>query len=165
MPMQVTEDETSLAELEARATAPTAALLEQLFPFTAFPKRDGAGILRLGIGRPIEKRPTPKEVAEMALAHDIHVTQQALRGRVFELIARHPDFETRLPYLYALADIMGPEEMRSWAKFWSMLNARDMEGASAELIVANWDRLVGSNEQVRKAVFRIINRLQNGEPV
>lgn len=163
--MHATEDETSLAELEARATAPTAKLLEQLFPFTAFPSKDAAGTLRHGIGRPIEKRPMSKEVAEMALAHDILGTQQALRGRVFELIARHPDYENRLPYLYALADIMGPDEMRNWNKFWTMLNARDLEGASAELVVANWDRLVGSNEQSRKAVFRIINRLQNGTTV
>lgn len=163
--MHATEDETSLAELEARATAPTATLLEQLFPFSPFPSKDAAGTLRHGIGRPIEKRPMPKEVAEMALAHDILVTQQALRGRVFELIARHPDFEARLPYLYALADIMGPDEMRNWNKFWTMLNARDLEGASAELIVANWDRLVGANEKSRKAVFLIINRLQNGATI
>lgn len=161
----VTEDELDLDGLEARSAQPTATLLEELFAFNPFPKSDAAGILRHGIGRPIEKRPMPKEVADVALAHDVRTTQVVLRRRIFELMARHPDFEPRLPYLYALADIMGPEKMKEWSKFWTLLNSRDLEGASAELFVANWDRLLGTNEAVRRAVFRIINRLQNGAPV
>lgn len=157
--------ELDLSAIEQRSSGPTATLLKSLFPFTPFPRVDAAGIVRHGIGRAIEKRPMPQEVAEIALMHDITTTQQALRGRVFELVARHPDYEDRLPYLYAIADIFGAEITRNWSKLWQLLNARDLEGAASELIVAQWDRVMGSDEPTRRAVFQLVNRLQIGVPL
>lgn len=154
-----------LAAIEQRTSGPTATLLKSLFPFTPLPSLDSAGIVRHGIGRAIEKRPMPRAVAEIALMHDINTTQQAIRARVFELVARHPDYEDRLPYLYAIADIFGPEITRNWTKLWSLLNARDLEGAASELIVAQWDRVMGSDEPTRRAVFQLVNRLQLGAPL
>lgn len=154
-----------LEALEQRTSGLTASILKALFPFQAFPRVDVAGIVRHGIGRPIEKRPLSREVAEVALMHDITTTQTVLRGRVFELVARHPDFEDRLPYLYAIADIFGAEMTRSWAKLWQLLNARDLEGAASELVVAQWDRVMGSDEPTRRAVFQLVNRLQLGAPI
>lgn len=154
--------ELDLSAIEQRSSGPTASLLKSLFPFTPLPRTDSAGIVRHGIGRAIEKRPMPHAVAEIALMHDISTTQQALRGRVFELVARHPDYEDRLPYLYAIADIFGAEITRNWSKLWQLLNARDLEGAASELIVAQWDRVMGSDESTRRAVFQLVNRLQLG---
>lgn len=153
-----------LDAIEQETRQPTANLLEWIFPYNPFPKSDAAGIARLGIGRPLEKRAMPLAVARFALNQDIEMTQAQLRGRVFELVARHPEFKMRLPYLYTLADIMGAEEFKGWNKLWELLNKGDLEGASAELIVAKWDVLIGSTEAARKAIFLLISRLQVGVP-
>lgn len=158
-------DEIDLEGLEERSRAQTAALVRQLFPFQAYPMRDSAGIVRHGIGRPIEKRPMAPPVAEAALMYDLTQTQKALRGRVFELIVRQPSFEPRLPYLYALGDIFGPEKLAGWSRLWVLLGIGDMEGMASELIVAQWDKMMGADEATRRLVFRIINQLQLGVPV
>lgn len=97
--------------------------------------------------------------------YDITQTQKALRARVFELIVSQPSFEPRLPYLYALGDIFGPEKLAGWSKLWALLRSGDMEGVASELVVAQWDKLVGADEATRRLVFRIINQLQLGAPV
>lgn len=152
--------EIDLNGLAERAQKPTADVLRHFFPFQAYPSKDPAGIVRHGVGRPIEKRPLPPEVAEVALMHDIRVAQSVLMGRVFELMARHPSFEPRLPYIYALGDIFGPQKLKDWSKFWTFLYTNDMQGLASELIVGDWDAVVGRDERTRRAIFGIIDSLR-----
>lgn len=157
-------EEIDLAALEARTAEPTAALIAELFPFDPLPRTDPAGIRRLGIGRPFEKRPMPLKVAKLHLAEDVAAVQVALRGRIFELIYRHPEYEPKLPILYMLGDMLGAEETRNWGALWTLLNSGDLEGACAEILSAKLERISGSDFQSRKALMSLLLKLQRGEP-
>lgn len=158
-------DEVHLAQMELRTRKKTSQVLHGLFPFTGTPHRDATGTLRLGFGRPIERRPITMQAADLVLTQEIINTQQVLRGRVFELVATHPEAEDRLPYIYAAADILGAETLRDWDGLWASMRNGDWEGAAAELGLVNWSTHIETTKDTQRALWTVINRLQLGIPV
>lgn len=152
-------DDRSLRLMESRARFRVLDLLRELFPLRAFPGRDEAGILRLGYGRSIEVRGMSERVAKFALADDVQRTQAILRGRVFELIAVHPEAEAKLDAVYAIGDILGPEQMRDWAALWAAMRRMDWPAVGVELMTCQWDRYLGASAEKKRAVFSLILKI------
>ncbi|WP_115513032.1 MULTISPECIES: hypothetical protein [Xanthomonas] len=155
-------DDERLAAVETEAMARTMVLLKSLFTFDRFPKKDSMGIVRHGHGRPIERRAMTEEVAEFALSNDVQAAQACLRARIFELIVVHPEAVPRLPYIYALADILEPERMREWSPLWSAMRRGDWNAVGVELMTCHWDRYYGESTEKRRAVMQIIMDLARG---
>ena len=149
-------DDQGLRMIEVRARRATVNLLRSLFPLQPLPHKDDTGTLRHGFGRPIEKRPITERVASMALTEEILQAQNILRGRVFELVAVHPQAEAKLPYLYAIGDLLGAEKLRDWSALWSAMRQGDWTRAGTELMVCQWDRYYGASDEKRRAVFALI---------
>lgn len=149
-------DDQGLRMLEVRARRATVNLLRSLFPLQTLPHKDEAGTLRHGFGRPIEKRPITERVASMALTEEILQTQTILRGRVFELVAVHPQAEDKLPYLYAIGDLLGAEQLRGWSALWTAMRQGDWLQVGTELMVCQWDKYYGAIPEKRRAVFALI---------
>lgn len=149
-------DDQGLQRMEARARHRVIEILSQLFPLRPYPGKDEAGIVRHGHGRPIESRPMSDRTARFALADDVHHTQSILRGRIFELVAVHPEAESKLPALYAIGDILGPERMRDWADLWSAMRRLDWPGVGVELMTCQWDRFLGASLDKKRAVMSLV---------
>lgn len=149
-------DDQVLRMIEVRARRRTVDLLRSLFPMQALPNKDDTGTMRHGFGRPIERRPITERVASMALTEEVLHTQDVLRGRVFELLAVHPQAEPKLPYLYAIGDILGSDKLRDWTALWSAMRREDWVQVGTELMVCQWDRYYGASDEKRRAVFSLI---------
>ncbi|KWV17147.1 hypothetical protein [Xanthomonas translucens] len=156
-------DDAALATSEKVACEKAVELLKECWAMRPLPGRDGNRVLRHGYGRPIEVRPQSRKVAAAALLDDVEWSQGVLRGRVFELLAVHPEAQPKLPYIYALADILGPERMRDWGELWAVIRRGDWEAAVAELLVCNWDTLYGANANDRRAVVKLVLGLERAE--
>lgn len=156
-PTVVTDlDDQALQDVESRAHPLAMELIRGLFPLQPYPKTDAQGVLRHGFGRPIEKRAMSDATASFALADDLRATQAILRGRVFELIAVHPEAEPRLPYLYAIGDLLGAEKLRDWAALWEQLRREDWQAVAVELMTAKWDAYYASSLDKRRAVMGLV---------
>lgn len=149
-------DDRGLQMMEGRARVRVLDLLRQMFPLRTLPKRDEAGILRVGYGRSIEERGMSERVARFALADDVQRTQAILRGRVFEVVAVHPEAEAKLPAIYAIGDILGPERMRDWTALWTAMRRLDWPAVGVELMTCQWDRYLGASPEKKRAVFSLI---------
>lgn len=152
-------DDQQLQDVETRAHPVAMDLIRGLFPFQPYPKRDAQDVQRHGFGRPIEKRPMSDAAASFVLADDLRATQAILRGRVFELIAVHPEAEPRLPYLYAIGDLLGAEKLRDWSALWEQLRKQDWQAVGVELMTAQWDKYYASGAEKRRAVVGLILKI------
>lgn len=151
-----------VAQVELRTRRRTAELMYGMFPTDAKPRRDAVGILRLGVGRPIERRGQSPRVANLVLTEEIMQTQQVLHGRVVELLAYQSGAESRLPYLYAVADILGAETMRDWKEIWDAAKRGDWATVGSEVLVGNWDAHYGAEPRDRRAVTRLVMDMAYG---
>lgn len=151
-----------VAQVELRTRRRAEELMHGLFPFDPKPRRDLLGILRLGFGRPVEKRGQSLRIANLALTEEIMQTQQVLHGRVVELLAFQSGAETRLPYLYAVADILGAEQMRDWKAIWDAAKRGDWATVGSEVLVGNWDALYGAEPKDRRAVTKLVMDMAYG---
>lgn len=152
-------DDQGLQDVENRAHPIAMDLIRGLFPMQPTPRKDAQGTLRHGFGRPIEKRPMTDAAASFVLADDLRATQATLRGRVFELIAVHPEAEDRLPYLYAIGDLLGAEKLRDWSALWEQLRRQDWQEVGVELMTAQWDKYYASGAEKRRAVMGLILKI------
>lgn len=152
-------DDQGLQDVENRAHPIAMDLIRDLFPMQPVPRQDSHGTLRHGFGRPIEKRPMSDSAASFVLADDLRQTQFVLRGRVFELIAVHPEAEPRLPYLYAIGDLLGAEKLRDWSALWEQLRKQDWQAVGVELMTAQWDKYYASGNEKRRAVVGLILKI------
>jgi len=152
-------DDQRLQEVEAVAHGEAMELLRSIHAMQPYPKVDAAGIERHGFGRPIRKRPLTEYAASVALSEDVKTTVAMLRGRVFELVAVHPEATSRLKYLYAIADLLGAEKVKDWAQLWDCLRRQDWDGAAVELLTAQWDRLFACDTVSKRHVMRLIHEV------
>jgi len=152
-------DDQRLQEIEGVAHAEAMELLRGIHSLQPYPKVDALGVRRHGFGRQIEKRPISEYAASVALSEDVKATVAALRGRVFELVAVHPEAASRLKYLYAIADLLGPEKLNDWAALWDCLRRQDWDGAAVELMTAQWDRLFACDTVSKRHVMRLVHEV------
>lgn len=152
-------DDHQLQEIETVAHGEAMELLRSIHALQPYPKIDAAGIERHGFGRPIRKRPISEYAASVALSEDVKATVAILRGRVFELVAVHPEATSRLKYLYAVADLLGAEKVKDWAALWDALRRQDWDGAAIELMSAHWERLFAGDSVSKRHVVRLIHEL------
>lgn len=152
-------DDQQLQEIETVAHAEAMELLRGIHALQPFPKLDALGIERHGFGRPIRRRPINEYAASVALSEDVKSTVAALRGRVFELIAVHPEAVSRLKYLYAIADLLGTEKIKDWTALWDALRRQDWDAAAVELLTAQWDRLFACDSLSKRNVMRLVHEL------
>lgn len=157
-------DDQTLLLAESRAGRRAFQLLTDLFPMQELPGEDEAGTLRLGYGRPVMKRALSKSTAVHWLRADVVLAQQTLRGRVFELLALHPDAESRLPFIYAIGDILGAEILRDWSQLWDAMRRGDWQQVAVELLTAQWDRFYGSSADKRRAVIGLAMSVASPDP-
>ncbi|MEF3081878.1 hypothetical protein V3391_06580 [Luteimonas sp. SMYT11W] len=156
-------DDKALQEIETIAHAEAMELLRGIHSMQPYPKVDALGIRRHGFGRPIEKRPITEYAASVALSEDVKLTVAALRGRVFELVAVHPEAKSRLKYLYAIADLLGAEKLNDWSALWDCLRRQDWDGAAVELMTAQWDRLFACDALSKRHVMRLVHEVSRPE--
>ncbi|WP_202841993.1 hypothetical protein [Luteimonas saliphila] len=149
-------DDHSLLLAEVRAGRRAIDIVQELFPFQPTAKPDEVGILRLGHGRPIQRRPVSTATALHWLKSDMVHVQQVLRGRVFELLALHPEASDRLPYLYAVGDLLDAETLRDANPLWDAMRKGDWRTAATELMACQWDRYYGSTAEKRRAVIGLV---------
>lgn len=154
--------ELNRAEMAARLTAED--LIRRVYPFTAYPRKDSLGVVRHGYGRPIEKRPMTTRVADLALREELIRTSAVLRGRVFELKATHPEVpDGRIAVLYAIADILGPEETRDWSPLWEALRRLDWPQVVQELLTCHLFKLMSETPDHKRSVSELIVMLLTGD--
>ena len=152
-------DDNVLLLAENRAARKAVALVQNLHPFNATAHRDEVGILRVGHGRAIERRPVTASTAMHWLRADMVEVQRTLRGRVFELLALHPDAEPRLAPIYAVADLLGADVVRDSAPLWDAMRRGDWRQAATELLLCQWDRWYGTSDEKRRAVIGLVTAI------
>lgn len=157
-------DDQQLLEVEARARRPTHAVLKQIWPLHRRPTPDETGTVRLGFGRAIERRDVTDRAADLELMEDVIRVQAVLRGEVFHLLALNPDAEPRLPFVYAVADILGADTVRDASPLWAAMRAGDWRRAGQELMLCQWDRYLGASDDKRRAAFDLILNISEGQP-
>lgn len=149
-------DDQGLLQVELRGRNEAMRLVKGLHPFTAYASRDEQGVMRHGHGRQVEHRPISLATADVALKAELVQISQVLRGRVFPLVAVHPEAEAKVGLLYALADIVGAETMRDWAPLWEALRRGDYRSAASELLNCNWDKYYGSTPDKRRRILDLV---------
>lgn len=157
-------DDAELAKIELRQRRKAEALAKELWDFAPYPQVDAVGVTRHGYGRAIHERALSVVAAEVELSDQFSRIQDVLRFRIYEILGFHPDAEDRIAYLYLVADIFKPEELRDWDDLWTCVRAGDWEGVAVELMSAEWEKRVQMTKQARVKLLRIINRIQHGEP-
>lgn len=149
-------DDRVLLLAETRAARKAITLVQALHPFNATAHRDEVGILRVGHGRPVERRAVSEATALHWLRSDMVEVQRTLRVRVFELLALQPEAELRLPQIYAVADMLGAEMVRDAAPLWAAMRRADWRAAATELLLCQWDRWYGASDEKRRAVIGLV---------
>jgi hypothetical protein len=155
-------DDQQLLQVELRGRNEAMNLVKGLLPFKAFAERDELGVMRHGHGRQVEHRPISPSVADVVLKAELVQVADTLRGRIFPLVAVHPQAANKVGTLYALADIVGAETMRDWAPLWEALRKADYRGAASELLNCNWDKYYGSTPDKRRKILDLVWRM--GDP-
>ncbi|MCF8809660.1 hypothetical protein KIP31_10055 [Xanthomonas campestris pv. campestris] len=118
-------DDATLLAAERQSLDEAVVLLQECWGRTCRPRRDARNVLRLGYGRAIETREQSERVATMELTEDVMEAQETLRGRFFELLAVHPEMRPSLPYIIAIADIIGAELVRDATDLWAAARRGD----------------------------------------
>jgi hypothetical protein len=149
-------DDGVLLMAETRAARKAIVLVQSLHPFRATASRDEVGILRIGHGRAVERRPVSEATALHWLKSDMVEVQRTLRARVFDLLALQPEAEARLPQIYAVADLLGADMVRDAAPLWAALRRADWRAAATELLLCQWDRWYGTSDEKRRAVIGLV---------
>lgn len=149
-------DDQTLLNAENRGVKGAFDLLKSFFEFLPLPKQDEVGIMRHGYGRPIQSRPMTKETAEHGLRTDLMRSQTVLKGRIFELLAVHPESEDKIKYLYAIADVFGPEVLRDTREIWDTARKGDWREVGTQIMLMHWDRYFGVSTEKRRAVLNMV---------
>lgn len=155
-------DDGYFGRIEDQTRPVTAAMLKELYGFHSLPKTNTLGVMVHGWGRRIEETPISAESADMELNVQISAAQDILRGRIFQLIANREEFVSRLPALYAIADVLGAQRLRSWDKFWELAQLGDWDGVVAEVLDANLSNRIELDKPKRKTLITIIMKMHSG---
>lgn len=155
-------DDAGLLQAERESLDEAVALLKEVWGLTQRPRRDGRNVMRLGYGRAIEFRDQSEQVATMELTEDLMQAQHLLRGRVFELLSVHPEMRPSLPYIIAIADIIGAEAVRGSSELWAAARKGDWVEFGAVIQEFRWETFTSATERDKRAVSRLVMRLVMG---
>ncbi|MEQ8034274.1 hypothetical protein ABQZ09_05065 [Xanthomonas sp. WHRI 6106] len=155
-------DDAGLLQAERESLGEAVVLLKEVWGLTQRPRRDGRNVIRLGYGRAIEQRDQSEQVATMELTEDLMVAQNLLRGRFFELLSVHPEMRPSLPYIIAIADIIGAEAVRSSSELWAAARTGDWVEFGAVIQEFRWESFSAATERDTRAVSRLVMRLVVG---
>jgi len=155
-------DDASLLQAEQESLGEAVVLLKEVWGWTPRPRRDARNVLRLGFGRPIELRTQSEQAATLELTEDLMQAQEVLRGRIFELLALHPEMRRSMPYIIAIADIMGAELVRDSNELWAAARMGNWLEFGAVIQDFRWDHFSTATIRDKRAVSRLVMRLVMG---
>ncbi|MBB3832542.1 hypothetical protein FHR55_000708 [Xanthomonas arboricola] len=155
-------DDATLLAAERQSLDEAVVLLQECWGRTSRPRRDARNVLRLGYGRAIETREQSERVATMELTEDVMEAQETLRGRFFELLAVHPEMRPSLPYIIAIADIIGAELVRDATDLWAAARRGDWLEFGSVIQEFRWELFSDATERDKRAVSRLVMRLAMG---
>lgn len=155
-------DDATLLLAERESLGEAVELLKEVWGWTPRPRRDGRGVLRLGFGRAIEQRNKSDRAATLELTEDLMEAQEVLRGRFFELLAVHPEMRPSLPYIIAIADIMGAELVRDCSELWAAARRGEWLEFGAVIQDFRWEYFSMATERDKRAISRLVMRLVMG---
>jgi len=155
-------DDATLLDAERQSLGEAVALLQEVWGRSPRPRRDNRNVLRLGYGRAIETRDQSERAATLELTEDCMEAQETLRGRFFELLAVHPEMRPSLPYIIAIADIIGAEDVRDSSDLWAAARRGDWMEFGSVIQEFRWERFNDATEQDSRAVSRLVMRLAMG---
>ncbi|MEB1653850.1 hypothetical protein VDR21_04895 [Xanthomonas campestris pv. campestris] len=98
----------------------------------------------------------------MELTEDVMEAQEILRGRFFELLAVHPEMRRSLPYIIAIADIIGAELVRDATDLWAAARRGDWLEFGSVIQEFRWELFSDATERDKRAVSRLVMRLAMG---
>jgi len=145
-----------------RAAQQAALIIKRHFDMQAFPKADQHGVTRVGWNHPIDKRPMPRNVADLMLRSSLQQARAMLQERVFTALAKGQVSTLRLAALYALAETIGPERVRDMPELWAALEAGRWADVGVHVINCNWLGLVGSSERNKQMFSWLLVALTTG---
>ncbi|UXA53367.1 hypothetical protein M0D45_00740 [Xanthomonas prunicola] len=155
-------DDAGLLQVERESRDEAVVLLKEVWGLSQRPRRDGRNVMRLGYGRAIEMRDQSEQVATMELTEDLMVAQHMLRGRFFELLTVHPEMRPSLPYIIAIADIIGAEAVRGSSELWAAARKGDWVEFGSIIQEFRWDYFSLSTDRDKRAVSRLVMKLVMG---
>ncbi|MEQ7866565.1 hypothetical protein ABQ137_08035 [Xanthomonas sp. WHRI 8393] len=155
-------DDEALLIAERESLNEAVLLLQECWGRTTRPRRDSRHVLRLGYGRAIETREQSERAATLELTEDVMEAQETLRGRFFELLAVHPEMRGSLPYIIAIADIIGATVVRDSADLWAAARKGDWLEFGSVIQEFRWEMFSDATERDKRAVSRLVMRLVMG---
>ena len=153
--------EQSLRMTETRAARLAERIIKRHFDMLEFPKPDQHNVLRHGWNRPIERRAKASKVADFELREDLQGTKLALHPRVAMLMAKAPISDYRLSVMYAIADLLGAQQVRDWEPLWQALERHAWASVMKELLACNWNGLVGTSDRNKELFAELIMGLSS----
>lgn len=151
--------EQRLGLAENRAERRAARIIKRHFEMHPLPTVDQHGRTRHGWNRDINRWPMPVRVADFSLSVALNEVRAALHKRVAFLMAKNPVSELRLGVLYAMADILGVAHVRDWDALWSALEAHNWTEVVNEMLLCNWNGLVGTSARNRQLFSALITAM------
>ncbi|MBB5737210.1 hypothetical protein AB8813_09040 [Xanthomonas arboricola pv. corylina] len=155
-------DDEALLTAERESLNEAVLLLQECWGRTTRPRHDSRQVLRLGYGRAIETREQSERAATLELTEDVMQAQETLRGRFFELLTVHPEMRPSLPYIIAIADIIGAEAVRGNSELWAAARKGDWVEFGSIIQEFRWDYFSLSTERDKRAVSRLVMKLVMG---
>lgn len=153
-----------LGVMESMASKAATRIIKGFHGFYEYPRKDAAGQLRHGWGRPIERRAQPRTVADFAISTDMNRARQVLHFRVATLMVKSPVPEHKLATLYAIADIIEAEKLRDWGPLWEAMEQGAWSKVVRELLRCDMDRLLGGTDRSKDMFADLVMNLVSDQP-
>jgi hypothetical protein len=152
-------DET-LAKAQSNGVIKAETLLKEFWPHNEIPHLGPDNVERVGFGHALKKIPQPEEISLRQLELRLKGIAAELEPRIFTLLALQPGAETKIGYLYAIADILELAVMDPWDELWAAANAGDWHTVSLLLVTITWRAVDGDKVERRMAAGNLIFALR-----